>query len=327
MINQFRKFTPLNLIFLLPLTLLLYVGAFANLPSELQTYIFEPAILNLLRDGQPQLRLPALNVLVSALLTLLQASYLNSVVNRFNLIGKSTFLPALLYVVMASIFTPFLILSPSLICNFLLIGMIDKLLSLYHRNENKGVMFDLGIIIALGTLFYFPFILMLLMLWVGLMIFKPFNWREWISGLIGFMSIYFMLFVVYFWMGMTNEFYQIWSPLTRPSFTNIWSFDKNDLFALAIPTLILILFAIAIQRDYYKNTVQVRKSFQLLLALFLLALASFYLNPHQQIHHFLLCIPSASIFMAYYFNHAKRKWLYEGLFLLMVFGIVLFHWI
>lgn len=326
MINQFRNFTPLNLIFLVPLTILLCIGTLINLPSDLRQSIFEPAILNLIRSSPKQYLFAEANILISAGLTLIQAIYLNQVVNKYNLLGRSTFLPALLYVSMASMFTPFLILSPTLICNFLLIGMIDKLLSIYYRIDNKTVMFDLGLIIAIGTLFYFPFILMFLMLWTSLLIFKPFNWREWLTGLIGFSVIYFILFVIYFWLGLTSEFYKIWTPITHPSFSSHSNFDLHDYLALVIPIIILILFIISLQKSFYKNTIHIRKAFQLLFFVFILGLASFYLNPTHQEYHFLLCVPPLAIYMAYYFNYARIRWVYESLFILMLIGFIYFQW-
>lgn len=326
MINQFRKFTPLNLIFLVPLTILLCVGTLLNLPSDLRQSIFEPAVLNLIGSSHQRFLFPEANILISAGLTLLQAIYLNQVVNKYNLLGRSTFLPALLYVSMASMFTPFLILSSTLICNFLLIGMIDKLLSIYYRNDNKTVMFDLGLIVATGTLFYFPFILMFLVLWVSLLIFKPFNWREWLTGLIGFSTIYWALFIIYFWLGLTSEFYKIWSPITHPSFINDSDFDISDYLALIVPSIILVLFIISLQKIFYKSTIHIRKSFQLLFSIFILGFASFYLNPSRQEYHFLLCIPPLAIYMAYYFNYAKIRWIYESLFILMLIGFIYFQW-
>lgn len=325
MIHQFRNFTPLNLIFLAPFAIVMCLGAFANLPPELRPTLFEPAILNLIGNFHEQLISPHVNVILSVVLTFLQAMYLNKVVNKYNLLGKSSFLPALIYVSLASMLTPFLILSPTLVCNFLLIGMIDKLLGIYYQMDNKAALFDLGIIIGVGTLFYFPFIAMLPILWISLLIFKPFNWREWLSGLIGFSTIYFILFIIYFWFGRQAEFHNIWLPLTQLH-TSSLSLDFHDYLALIIPTIILLLFIIELRKSFFRSIVHMRKSFQLLFYIFILGVASFYLNHTLQVYHFLLCVPPVSIYMSYYFNTAKIRWLYEGLFALMILGFIYFQW-
>src|SRR5690606_19044148 len=153
---------------------------------------------------------------------------------------------------------------------------------------------------------------------IGLLIFKPFNWREWIAGLLGFATLYLILFIIYFWLDKSVDFIEIWSPLSNPTFTKGLKFETHDYLALVIPAIILILFIISLRQSFYKSIVHIRKSFQLLFFIFILSLTSFYLNPTYQEYHFLLCIPPLSIYMAYYFNSAKIRWLYESLFLLMI---------
>src|SRR5690606_25295277 len=111
MIDQFRKFTFVNMFLLVPFSLLLCLGAFVGLPDNLRPVFFEPPILNLIGDFHEQLVPPQANVLITLTLTLLQAFLLNRIVNLNNLLGKSSFLPALMYISFASMLTPFLVLS------------------------------------------------------------------------------------------------------------------------------------------------------------------------------------------------------------------------
>ncbi len=313
------------MILLVPIALLLCLGAFVGLPNDLRPVLFGQTILNLIGDFHEQVIPPEANVLITVFLTLIQALLLNRVVNQNNLLGKSSFLPALLYVSLASMLTPFLVLSPTLICNFLIIWMIDKFLSIYRRTDVISVMFDLGLIVAIGTLFYFPFIAMFLLLWISLLIFRPFNWREWVACLVGFITIYFMIFIIYFWLGRITDFYQIWLPLTRPFPTSL-NIDIYDYLVLLIPIVILVLFTISLRHNFYKSVVHIRKSFQLLFFMFLLGVVSFYQSPSLQEYHFLLCIPPISIYTAYYFSYAKVKWVYESIFALLIIGIIYFQW-
>ena len=68
------------------------------------------------------------------------------------------------------------------------------------------IMFDIGMIIAMGTLIYFPFIVMLAMLWLALLLYRSFNWREWVSGLVGFLAIFFFVGVFYYWNDSLSMF-------------------------------------------------------------------------------------------------------------------------
>jgi len=324
MINQFRKYTPLNILFLSVVGLVLCLGVFLHLPDNLMPVFFEPAISNFTGKLLPENITPEANVLITLILTIIQALLLNNIVNRFNLVGRSSFLPALMYMTLASLMLPFLVLSPILICNFLTIWMADKLLSIYRRTEIKPLMFDLGMIVALGSLVYFPFIVMLLLLWCSLMIFRPFNWREWVAIPIGFATIYFLLGVIYLWFDRMDAFYEIWLPLTYPFPTSI-HIDIYDYLVLLPVAAILVLFVITLRKNLFKSVVHIRKSFQLLFCMFALAIISFYLNADWSINHFLLAAPPIAIYMTYYFSYAAKRWFYESIFALLFLTIIYFQ--
>ena len=324
MIDQFRKYTLLNILFLCVVGLVLCLGAFTHLPDNLMPVFFEPAISNFTGKLLPENMSPQANVLITLALTIVQALLLNTVVNRFNLVGRSSFLPALMYMTLASLMLPFLVLSPILICNFLTIWMTDKLLSIYRRTEIKPLMFDLGMIVALGSLVYFPFIVMLLLLWGGLLIFRPFNWREWVAIPIGFIAVYFLLGVVYFWFDRMDAFYEIWLPLTYPFPTSI-HIDIYDYLVLLPLITIIVLFVNSLRKNLIKSVVHIRKSFQLLFCMLVLAALSFYLNADWSINHFLLAAPPTAIYMTYYFSYATKRWFYESIFALLLLSIVYFQ--
>src|SRR5690606_25260934 len=172
-ISQSRQFTPVNIFLVTVIGTILCLGAFFHLPQDLTPIVLEPAVSNLTGLEIGSNLSPAANVLVTLVLTLAQAFLLNSVINHFNFMGKPNFLTALLYMTLVSLFLPFLVLSPTLICNFITIWMVSKLFNIYKQPDVKGLMFDLGMIIALGSLIYFPFIVMLLLLWIALIIFRP----------------------------------------------------------------------------------------------------------------------------------------------------------
>lgn len=326
MIDIFRRYTPTNLIYLIPIAILLCIGAFINVPDDLRPVFFEPALSNLLGSIDETSITPKSSIIITLILTVLQGILLNNIISKYNLLGKVNYLTALIYVTLASIITPFLTLSSTLFCNFLLIWLIDKLLSIYRAGDVKAVLFDTGLIVAVGTLFYFPFIALFPVIWIALIIFRSFNWREWVAGVMGFLTVYFLLFIIYLWLDMLEAFKKIWNPLTR-TFPTSLNIDLYDYWVLLAPLLILILFIISLRQNFFKSLVFIRKSFQLLFFMLLLAVVSFYLNNNLEEFHFLLCVAPLAIYMAYYFTHAKTRWLYESAFALLFLAILYFQWI
>jgi len=323
MIKQFRSFNPVNIIFLAGITLLLRTGIFIHLPETVSVDFIEP--FTRLLVPMPENTIPALtNIYIAAFLLLVQSLIFNRIINSYNLLGKSTYLPALLYVSAGSLITPFLILSPVLFCNFLILWMMEKFLSIYKRDQVRSVMYDLGMMVGLGTLIYFPFVAMLPLLWISLMIFRPFNWREWVAVVTGFFTIFFFLGVFYYWNDSLDQFYRIWLPLASKFPTNL-RINLYDTLVLIPVAVILILGFFQLQTNFFRSVVHLRKSFQLLFFMFVIGLVSFYLKEDLQLYHFLLCAPPAAVLMAYYFVHAGKQWLYESMYVILIAGIIYFQ--
>jgi hypothetical protein len=325
MINFFKTLNPVRIFGLAVILFALRVGYLVNAPDRLD-FAFSELFVRLLIIPKPHLHLisTAANVFFAGVVVFAQALLLNRLVNHFNLLGKPTFLPALMYITVSGLFTPFLVLSPPLICNFFLIWMLYKLFSFYKSTDAKSTAYDLGMIVALGALVYLPFIYMFLTIWIALGLFKPFNWREWIAGIIGYVTIFFFLAVYYYLNDRLGEFYTIWIPLgTR--FPGAITIEYYDYLILIPVIIILVLGFIKLRQNFFRSYVQVRKSFQLLFVVFLIAGLSFYVKAAFQLNNFLLCAVPAAVFFAYYFLYAKGKWFYEILYGILLAGIVYFQ--
>ncbi|RYD76869.1 MAG: class A beta-lactamase-related serine hydrolase [Sphingobacteriales bacterium] len=244
MISLFKVFNPLNVLWLAILTFLLRVGYLIEAPDKLQFIFVEPFARLLVPVSYEYAFSPGVNVFLAGLIVIGQALLLNYLVNFYNLLGRSTFLPALMYVTLTSLFAPFMTMSAPLICNFLLIWMLFKLFSFYKSDDAKSTAYDLGMIVAIGSIIYFPYIYLFLSIWIALVIFKPINWRELLSGVLGYATIFFFFAVFYYLNNKLGSFYHIWAPLASkfPNSINI-NYSKaakirkilNDNIALGLP--------------------------------------------------------------------------------------------
>lgn len=323
MINQFKNFSTLNLILLLAYTFFMRVAFFHHVQTQSNLALLEPFARFIVLFEPIQHLSPLANIFFAAIITFGQALIFNRVVNNHNLLGKLTFLPALLYITTASLFMPFMLLSPALIGNFLLIWLIDLFLKLGKQGNAITAVFDIGMIIGLGTLIYFPFMAFILIIFIGLLLFRPFSWRDWVAGLVGFLTVFFFLAVFYYWNDNLSAFYQIWSPLGN-KFPSIAKINLNNYLVLIPVLVILVLASLQLRENFFRSFISTRKAFQLLFFMFVVACASFYLKPQLNIWHFLLAVPPGAVLLAYYFCNAKIRWFYETLFLLFVLSIQCF---
>lgn len=322
MVNQFRSLSPINLLFLAVYTVFMRAAIFYNLPSQLEFDILESYTKLFIQIPGEAISAGA-NVFFATVIVLVQALIFNRIVNNHGLLAKPSYLPALLYVTGASLFLQFLVLSPMLICNFLIILMIDKFLKLAKTANAISLMFDAGMMIAIGTLIYFPFIMLLLMLWLSLLMYRPFNWREWVSGIIGFLTIFVFVGVFYYWNNSLDRFIDIWQPLTNKFPLNL-QINYSDYLVLIPVGLIMILALLQLRDNFFRSFISTRKAFQMLFFMFLVSMVSFYTKPGVTVSHFLLGVAPGAVLLAYYFSNAKKRWFYESLFAILVICIQYF---
>lgn len=319
MINQFRNLNPLNLVLLALVALVLRIGIFINLPESLEFSLFEP-YAGLLINLPANLFTPLANVVYAMAIVLIQAIMFNRLVNAYNLLAKPTFVPALMYVTTSTLLEPFVVLNPALIANFFVLWIMNKFLSIYRRDNVLPVLYDLGMIIAIGTFIYFPFIGMLPLIWINLIIFRPFNWREWVAGLVGFITICFFIGTFYYLTDSLDSFFK-----TVPLVTNLHkNFHINIYdYIVLIPLLaILMLSVFSLRQKFYRSNVHVRKSYFTLLFMLIFAIFSIYLKKQFSFYHFLLAVPPVSVFMAHFFIGSTRRWFYESLYILLAAFII-----
>lgn len=324
MISIFRNYNPVNIFWLALLLVVLRICYVLNAPAHVEFVFVESFARSLIPVTYEHALSPAMDALLAGVLILAQALLLNYVVNFYNLLSKPSFLPALMYATVSGLFTSFLTLSPPLICNFLVIWMLFKLLAFYKSGDIKSIAYDLGMIVGVGSIFYLPFIYFFLVICIALLIFRPFDWRDWAAAIMGYVTIFFFLAVFYYLTGHIHIFYKIWIPLgTRfPDRINI-SYYK---YLLLIPVvIILFLCFFKLRGNFFKSYILVRKTFQLLFFTFLIAGAAFYVKSDFKLNHFLLCAVPVAIFFSYYFLYATSRWFYETLYFLLFAGIIYFQ--
>jgi hypothetical protein len=323
MINQFRNLNPVNLILLAAYAVFMRLAIFIHLPDQLNFEFLEPYAKFFIQLPITDNFSPTANILLATVIVFIQAILFNRIINNHGLLAKPSYLPALLYITGSSLFLQFLILSPPLICNFLLIWIMDKFLKLGKAPNAMMMMFDVGMIIALGTLIYFPFIVLLIMLWLSLLLYRPFNWREWVAGFIGFLTIFFFVAVFYYWNDNITQFYKIWRPLTN-SFPSVLKINYNDYLVLIPVGVIIILATLQLRENFFRSFISTRKAFQMLFFMFVVAIISFYTKPDFRVFHFVLSVPPGAVLLAYYFSNAKKRWFYESLFAVLVLSVQYF---
>ncbi len=321
MIKLFRQLNPLNLLVLAGLLLLLRMPSIliTHLPdstTEFDTLVVEFPFLETIRN----LFTAEVLQIIACVVIYVQALLLNRIIHQYSLLTKPSHLPALMYVVCSNLLVPFLPFRIVLLGNFFTIWLIKKNIELYRKSSAQMVVFDMGMLIAMGTYLYVPFLIVFPLSVISLLIFRSFNWREWIALPLGVLAIFIPIFTYY----KLNHSEDILAEKFKflkiiPHFYIAVGWQE---YLILLPImLVLVLSIIRLRHNFWKSYVLVRKFFQFLLIMLPFVGMSCYWATNV-LSHFLLCMPALSVYMAYYFLNVERRWVYESLFGLIIVVLI-----
>lgn len=269
---------------------------------------------------------PLLQLSLAFLLVVAQAFLFNSITEKHELFGKSSYLPALIYVIIFSFTPDALHLHPLLFANFFILLSVDALLNMYRKPNAIGQSFETGLFIAIATLFYFPSILLLLFLLVGLFIMRPFSIREFILILLGFIFPYLYVVVYYFFIGKLDY---LWFDKAVYNFiVPAKPYEPQLLPFTAVLLFTAVFFILSIGRgnaDGVRNAAQYRSSIAIFRWLFLFGALSLFLAPAVYFEYGFIALIPLSIIWVNYFLFARFTLLSDVLFILLFVMMVYFR--
>ncbi len=262
--------------------------------------------------------------IVGYVLVVAQAFLLNFIVNENEVLTKPSFLPALFYILFMSCDTAQLTLYPLLFANLFVLLAIHKLVSSYRKDTAFSNSFDAGLLLSVAALFYFPCVVFFPLLYVGFIVFRPFNWREWVIALVGIAAPFTFVFTYYFWNDMLASLWSIKLFYPNPQRSHLAT--SEGFYVMLGACLMVIFFSLGKLFPGFSDASQRnKKGIQLLLWLSGFALLSVFLSPEITLRNFSVLAVPAAVFCANYFLKLKRTKWGEVLFLAMLTAIFVNH--
>ncbi len=244
---------------------------------------------------------------LAIILLFIQSLMLNGLVNNSKLFESTTFVPALIYITVASLFREFLSLSSAMLSITFIIPALGKSLRFFRRQHCFAEIYDMGFLIGIAALFYRPASVLIILLFVALTVMRPFNWREWVIGLSGFLTIFFLTGTFYFMADKLSSFVAgfLFSPTIIP---------RND-FASTLSLSVVggatgilgLLASFTFLAGYLKSAILARKFLVLSVWSFALMALSVTLTEGIALHNFMILSVPLSIVVCYLFMNIRRK--------------------
>ncbi len=191
MIKLFSQ--PLAFVLLCVLGVVVHLYLFINplgaqiIEEGSSLYYWINSLINTLTQGSYYIRL-----LLFVFLGIVQAWGVNTLGSRFGITGEKNYLAGMAYLLLLGLLGTACFLTPSFFAVFFIILVLFRLFQAYNKEAFRYV-FDTGFYTGVAALFYPPVIFMLVPLFIGVLNIRLFNWKEWITIVIGAMIPFYLL--------------------------------------------------------------------------------------------------------------------------------------
>jgi len=262
------------------------------------------------------------NHVLSLIIIFFQLSFFTIILINSRTHHENTYLPALIFGVLAFFSFDVISLSNELLASTMLLFVLNNLFKeIEFRIQRDEIVLNLGLYVGLASLLVFSYALYLPGVIIILAIFTRLSMRKIFLVIFGFMLPHGFLMMFYYMKGsyasLIENFY--WANF---NLNNESSMSGFSLLVLgAVPILFLLLSFFMLNREARLTKYQSQLS-QIMFLWILLALAEVAISPSLKPHQLITCIPPLSYFISHYILLIRRKILAEFTLWLFVISLV-----
>ena len=265
---------------------------------------------------------PILCKILSLLLITIEAFLINHLLTENELIPRNSYIAAFLFIIFSGLFNEFINLNPILIVNLFIITAIWLFMRLYNLQETYSVVLNIGTLIGIASMFYFPAILFIILIWIGFIINRMIKWREWLISIIGLIIPYFFLTSYYFWFDKLDIKFKEYQNALQIIDFNSFSPTVYTYISIIFIGILLIFSILKLLSIINEKAIRIRKltSFIIWYMLCTFILLLFSKNYHL-LGGFMIFTP-LSIIITIFVNNFKKSFWFEGILWILIVLIV-----
>lgn len=324
MLNLFRNNTLFSITGLVLITVLLRLSSFfithhadLNIDAPLAQFVF--GFISATGDDY------YFSVISATILILAQALLLNYITSAHGILYKDSLLPALLYVVLNSLYPEQLFLTPQLIANTFILLLFQRLCHLYESHNPLYIVLDAGLYLGIAVLFNYDLLIYLPFILISVIIMTSFNLRYLIVAIVGMILPVYFTGVLFFLTDHFNDLKQILErSFERHYFTHL-TIDPYKLAPWIILAPVFIVASFALQQNFFKNRVKTRRLLLDVSLLFVFATLSVIVEDKNFVFSLYFFSIPISIICAYYFISQRLFYLKELFFVMLLLCVVYYQ--
>ncbi len=267
-------------------------------------------------------KLPGLQVVLSLILALFTAFLIQQVSSRFALINARTKLPIAVYIIFIGGFTTLHTLHPVYFASIFLLLGINSLFSIFNNPKPQTDIFNAGLFIAIGTLFYFNLIVILPAFLIAISVLRrERKWREFLILIVGFVipSLFALSYAF-----VTDQMNTVFITFQKNIITPVNYFKNNFplLGYLILLVLLTLIGSVKIMQQYDSMKVSTRKYYLVLFIIFIFSMISYVFVPAASLEMLVISVLPVTFLVSNLFTSIQSGFWRELLFtMLVVFAI------
>jgi hypothetical protein len=322
-VNPVRSHSPVSLILIPLLGIVLWLPGFLH-PGQTIEEPFMPLYGSL--NGF-FLAHPLVGTITGFIILMGEAFLLNFLLQQHQILTRKNWLPALLTVVFGSCSSGLLWPLPEQLAGLLILAALYLLLGTYRQDRALSPIFNSGVLLGLASLFYFPAFLFFFFFFIVVIMLRPFVWREWLMLLIGFLLPFIYSGFWFFWndqLEISTQVYLINPILDRSFFLKL---DTSDYFLTAVTLLLIVVSTGRLLSSSLTSALKTKKGIGVMTWLMFFSLVVLLPAPNFASGSFRFVIYPLAFLASNYFLAARRLWIAESIFTLLLIGIGISYWL
>lgn len=253
-----------------------------------------------------------------------QSIYLNRIANRHHLFPKATYLPAMTYILVTSLFNEWNYLSAPLVANWLLLAMLSSSLRLYNAVDARKQIFNIGAYISLASLLIFPHIAFVLLLLMALASLRPFKASEWMVALLGIITPFYFIAGIFYLTDSLSQY--------KGMFTLGWALpqqiDSPEVVLVGFSTILILLCTGAFYLNVHmgRMLMQCKKWWWVIIMMLLVGIVAGLFTIARNHNQWMAFLIPATFVIANLWFEERKKWIGTIFFYFLAVVVIFVQW-
>lgn len=217
------------------------------------------------------------NIIIAMFVLLFESIYLSHIFQKHDLIEQSNWIPSILYLVLSGISGTYE-LSPLVISNLFILLTIDRLFESYNSSKGVDNIMLASFYISIATLFYFPSIIFITGIWLGLFVLRNLNWRYFTASFIGLLIPMLYLLSWFFLNDQLTSEIQSYSLVIRDFVHKLNHVQSGNIIILAVSLFFTFIAIVYLFTSQQGKLIKKRKKAAIIIVFSVIAVFSLFIS-------------------------------------------------